>query len=42
MLAHTKFEALKFQCGIGHFRLKAPLYAVGLKAVYHQFALLRA
>ena len=42
MLAYTKLEVLKFKCGIGHFRLKAQLYAVGLKTMYQQLALLRA
>ena len=42
MLAYTKLEVLKFKCGIGHFRPKAQLYTVGLKAMYHQLALLRA
>lgn len=41
VLAHTKLEVLKRKCGIGHFRLKAQLYSVGLKAMYHQLALLR-
>lgn len=40
--AYTKFEALKFKCGLVHFRLKSQLYAVGLKAIYHQIALLTA
>ncbi|GAB2714235.1 hypothetical protein GCM10011495_39760 [Hymenobacter frigidus] len=42
MLAYTKLEVLKLKCGIGHFRLKAQLYTVGLKAMYQQLALLRA
>ena len=42
VLAYTKLEVLKLRCGIGHFRPKAQLYAVGLKAMYHQLALLRA
>jgi len=33
---------LKLKCGLKHFRLKAQLYAVGLKAMYQQLALLRA
>ena len=40
VLAYTKLEVLK--CGIGHFRLKAQRYTVGLKAMYQQLALLRA
>ena len=42
VLAYTKLEVLKLECGIGHFRLKAQLYAVGLKAMYHQLGQLRA
>ncbi len=42
VLAYTKLEVLKVKCGMGHFRLKAQLYAVGLKAMYQQLALLRA
>ena len=42
MLAHTKLEVLKLQCGIGHFRLKAQLYAGRLKAMYQQLTLLAA
>ncbi len=42
VVAYTKLEVLKLKCGIGHFRLKAQLYAVGLKAMYGQLALLRA
>ena len=37
VLAYTKPK-----CGIGHFRLKAQLYTVGLKAMYQQLTLLRA
>jgi hypothetical protein len=33
VLAYTKLEVLKLKCGLGHFRLKAQLYAVGLKAM---------
>ena len=40
--AYTKLEVLKFKCGIGHFRLKAQLYTVGLKAMYQQLGQLRA
>ena len=42
VLAYTKLEVRKLKCGIGHFHLKAQRYAVGLKAMYHQLALLRA
>ena len=42
VLAYTKLEVLKLKCGIGHFRLKAQLYTVGLKAMYHQLGQLRA
>ena len=42
VLAYTKLEVLKLKCGIGHFRLKAQLYAVGLKAMYQQLGQLRA
>ena len=42
VFAYTKLEALTLKCGIGHFRLKAQLYTVGLKAMYQQLALLRA
>jgi len=42
VFAYTKREVLKLKCGIGHFRLKAQLYTVGLKAMYQQLALLRA
>jgi len=42
VLAYTKLEVLKLKCGLKHFRLKAQLYAVGLKAMYQQLALLRA
>ncbi len=42
MLAYSKLEALKIKCSIGHFRLKAQLYAVGLKAMHQQLALLSA
>ena len=41
VLAHTKLEALRLKCGIGHFRLKAQLYTVGLKAMYQQLGQLR-
>ena len=42
VLAYTKLEGLKLKCGIGHFRLKAQRYTVGLKAMYHQLGLIRA
>jgi hypothetical protein len=42
VLAYTKLEVLKLKCGVGHFRLKAQLYTVGLKAMYHQLGQLRA
>ena len=42
MLAYIKLEALKIKCSIGHFRLKAQLYAVGLKAMHQQLAHLSA
>ena len=42
VLAYTKLEVLKLKCGLGHFRLKAQLYAVGLKAMYQQLGQLRA
>ncbi len=42
VLAYTKLEVLKIQCGISHFRLKAQLYAVGLKAMYQQLLQLSA
>ena len=41
-LAYTKLEGLKLKCGLGHFRLKAQLYTVGLKATYQQLRLLSA
>ena len=40
MLAYIKLEVLKIKHSIGHFRLKAQLYAVGLKAMHQQLALL--
>jgi len=42
LLAYTKLEVLKLKCGLGHFRLKAQFYVVGLKAMYHQLAQLSA
>ena len=42
MLAYIKLEALKIKCSIGHFRLKAQLYAVGLKAMQQHLAFLTA
>ena len=35
-LAYTKLEALKLRHCPDHFRLKAQLYAAGLKARYQQ------
>jgi len=43
VLAHTKFEVFKLKWwGIGHFRLNAQLYAIGLKTMCHQFHQLSA
>ena len=42
VLAYTKFEVPKLKCGLGHFRLKAQLYTMGLKAMYHQLEQLHA
>jgi hypothetical protein len=42
LLAYSKLEILKLKHGLGHFRLKAQLYAVGLKAMYQQLAQLAA
>lgn len=42
MLAYIKLEALKIKHSIGHFRLKAQLYAIGLKAMHQQLTLLSA
>lgn len=42
VLAYTKLEVLKLKCGISHFRLKAQLYTVGLKAMYQQLQQLSA
>ena len=42
LLAYSKLEILKLKHWAGHFRLKAQLYAVGLKAMYHQLAQLAA
>ena len=42
VLAYTKLEALRLKCGLGHFRLKAHLHTVGLKAMYHQLGQLHA
>lgn len=39
ILAYTKLAVLKLRHGLGHFRLKAQLYAVGLKAMYQQLSL---
>jgi hypothetical protein len=42
LLAYSKLEILQLKHGLGHFRLKAQLYAVGLKAMYQQLAQLAA
>jgi hypothetical protein len=42
LLAYSKLEILKLKHGLGHFRLKAQLYVVGLKAMYQQLAQLAA
>jgi len=42
LLAYGKLEVLKLKHGLGHFRLKAQLYAVGLKAMHQQLAYLTA
>ncbi|MBT9395264.1 transposase [Hymenobacter sp. NST-14] len=42
MLAYTKLEVLKLKVGIGHFRLKAQLYLVGLQAMHRELATLSA
>lgn len=42
MLAYIKLERLKITHDIGHFRLKAQLYLVGLKAMHLEFARLSA
>jgi len=42
MLAYTKPEALKIKLGIGHFRIKAGLYQIGLKAMFNEFNLIAA
>jgi len=42
LLAYGKLEILKLKHGLGPFRLKAQLYAVGLKAMYQQLALFTA
>ena len=34
VLAYTKLELLKTNCGLGHFRLQAQRYAIGLKAMH--------
>ena len=40
--AYTKLKVLGLKRGIGHFRLKAQLYTVDLKAMHHQLDQLRA
>ncbi|GAA4012983.1 hypothetical protein GCM10022408_27260 [Hymenobacter fastidiosus] len=42
LLAYTELAALKLRRCLGHFRLKAQLYAVGLKAMYQQLERLNA
>lgn len=42
MLAYIKLEALKIKHSIGHFRIKAQLYLIGLKAMHQQLASLSA
>lgn len=42
ILAYIKLETLKIKHAIGHFRIKAQLYAVGLKAMHQQLAHLSA
>ena len=42
LLAHSKLEGLKLKHGLGHIRLKAQLYAVGVKAMHQQLAFLTA
>ena len=42
MLAYIKLEALKIKLQLGHFRLKAQLYLVGLKAMNDQLLKLAA
>ena len=42
ILAYTKLEVLKLKVGIGHFRLKAQLYLVGLQAMHRELATLSA
>jgi len=42
MLAYIKLEALKIKHSIGHFRIKAQLYAIGLKAMHQQLEILNA
>ncbi|MGI4875497.1 MAG: IS701 family transposase [Janthinobacterium lividum] len=42
MLAYIKLETLKIRHSIGHFRLKAQLYTVGLKAMYQHLSMFTA
>ncbi len=42
MLAYIKLESLKIKHSIGHFRIKAQLYLIGLKAMQQQLASLNA
>ena len=42
VLAYSKLEVLKLRHGLGHFRLKAQLYSIGLKAMHQELAQLTA
>jgi hypothetical protein len=42
ILAYIKLETLKVKHSLGHFRLKAQLYATGVKAMYQHLAILTA
>lgn len=42
ILAYIKLETLKVKHSLGHFRLKAQLYAAGVKAMYRHLAMLTA
>jgi hypothetical protein len=42
VFAYIKLETWKIKCFMGHVRLKAQLYAVGLKAMQQQLARLSA
>ena len=41
MLAYIKLEVLKLKHSIAHFRIKAQLYAAGLKAMHQQLTALK-